>query len=590
MFNSGNLELLSVSTNPLLPQFFGYNAGNDTIADVSAGDYFKYFAESNVTGFYSFKFNIGDQIYCVCSDGTITLDIVGLTPDISTVVSAAGTAVMQSRIVSQTAHGFSVTDILKFAGGAYAKAQANNLANSQVVGMVAAIVSANEFMLVYGGYVTGLSGLVTNATYYLSPSVAGLLTTTEPTTAGQVSRPLFIATSASEGYFFLGRSNLIMPADTDTALSQVVTQNAHGFAVGEAIYLSALNTYAKAQANALATSRAVGVVSTVSSPNEFAFVSAGAISGLTGLTAAAAHYLSPTVAGALTTTAPTGAGQFIVSILDAASTTAGFVNIGQPRSTIAAVTEGGTGVGTLTTAYGTLCAGTNATNPVQTVSPGLAGQVYTSNGVSALPSFQTPISTATLSYPPTNAAQKAIFTNYRIAGVPGLFSSATLSDSQTDNLDGELATKVIFVPYFAFQAVSFQQIRLFVVTGVAASSVTAGYYASDANGLPTGAALAVGTATTTSSASQVVIGSLTINLSANTLYWFAVQASTSTTLAISTAPLGLAPGYDIAAPAATISQRWIGQTNTYSAGVLPTIGTLVQTGVFVSSLPVLWLI
>jgi hypothetical protein len=51
------------------------------------------------------------------------------------------------------------------------------------------------------------------------------------------------------------------------------------------------------------------------------------------------------------------------------------------------VPQGGTGVATLTTAYGTLCAGTTATGNVQTVSPGTVGQVYTSGGSGALPSF-----------------------------------------------------------------------------------------------------------------------------------------------------------------------------------------------------------
>lgn len=54
------------------------------------------------------------------------------------------------------------------------------------------------------------------------------------------------------------------------------------------------------------------------------------------------------------------------------------------------VTDGGTGVSTLTTAYGTLCAGTTATGAVQTVSPGTAGQVLRSNGNAALPTYQSP--------------------------------------------------------------------------------------------------------------------------------------------------------------------------------------------------------
>lgn len=52
------------------------------------------------------------------------------------------------------------------------------------------------------------------------------------------------------------------------------------------------------------------------------------------------------------------------------------------------VALGGTGRTTSTTAYGVICAGTTATGAHQTVSPGTAGQVLTSNGSSALPTFQ----------------------------------------------------------------------------------------------------------------------------------------------------------------------------------------------------------
>lgn len=53
------------------------------------------------------------------------------------------------------------------------------------------------------------------------------------------------------------------------------------------------------------------------------------------------------------------------------------------------VAAGRTGVITNTTAYGILAAGTTATGAQQCISPGTSGQVLTSNGASALPSFQT---------------------------------------------------------------------------------------------------------------------------------------------------------------------------------------------------------
>jgi hypothetical protein len=61
-------------------------------------------------------------------------------------------------------------------------------------------------------------------------------------------------------------------------------------------------------------------------------------------------------------------------------------------STPLTVAEGGTGDSTLTTAYAPVCAGTTATGVLQAASTGLStsGYVFTSNGSSALPSFQAP--------------------------------------------------------------------------------------------------------------------------------------------------------------------------------------------------------
>jgi hypothetical protein len=56
----------------------------------------------------------------------------------------------------------------------------------------------------------------------------------------------------------------------------------------------------------------------------------------------------------------------------------------------AVVAGGGTGVTSLT-AYAVVCGGTTTTGPVQSVaSVGTSGQVLTSNGAGALPTFQTP--------------------------------------------------------------------------------------------------------------------------------------------------------------------------------------------------------
>lgn len=40
------------------------------------------------------------------------------------------------------------------------------------------------------------------------------------------------------------------------------------------------------------------------------------------------------------------------------------------------------------TAYGVLCGGTTATNPIQSIDPGISGEILLSNGAGALPSFE----------------------------------------------------------------------------------------------------------------------------------------------------------------------------------------------------------
>jgi hypothetical protein len=72
------------------------------------------------------------------------------------------------------------------------------------------------------------------------------------------------------------------------------------------------------------------------------------------------------------------------------------------------VAGGGTGVGTLT-AYAPIFGGTTTTNPVQSGTVGTSGQVLTSNGAGALPTFQTP---AALTYGQALALVRGLATIY----------------------------------------------------------------------------------------------------------------------------------------------------------------------------------
>lgn len=107
-----------------------------------------------------------------------------------------------SKDLTQTTHGFAVGDIVKYTGSAYAKAQADSAANAEVVGIVTAVADANNFTLTQLGFVSGLTGLTAGSVYFLSPTSAGALTATEPSTNGQISKPLLVAVSTTTGYFF----------------------------------------------------------------------------------------------------------------------------------------------------------------------------------------------------------------------------------------------------------------------------------------------------------------------------------------------------------------------------------------------------
>jgi hypothetical protein len=74
-----------------------------------------------------------------------------------------------------------------------------------------------------------------------------------------------------------------------------------------------------------------------------------------------------------------------------------------------AVSNGGTGQTTLTTAYGVLAAGTTATGALQNIGTGTSTQVLTSNGPGVLPSFQ--------------AAAAGGFSNMTVYTGPGTFTT-----------------------------------------------------------------------------------------------------------------------------------------------------------------------
>lgn len=102
-----------------------------------------------------------------------------------------------SRSISQTSHGFAVGDLVYLNSSTYTKAIATSAAAAEVVGIVSAVADANTFTLLYSGRITGLSGLTAGSVYFLSRSTAGTASTTEPSTSGDISKPVYVADSTT---------------------------------------------------------------------------------------------------------------------------------------------------------------------------------------------------------------------------------------------------------------------------------------------------------------------------------------------------------------------------------------------------------
>jgi len=101
--------------------------------------------------------------------------------------------------VTQASHGFAVKDFIGWSGGTYNKAIADGNYDGEFVGLVTS-ASTNSFNVTQSGYVTGLTGLVTNTTYFLSESTAGLITDTAPTGDTQINKAVLVANSTTSGW------------------------------------------------------------------------------------------------------------------------------------------------------------------------------------------------------------------------------------------------------------------------------------------------------------------------------------------------------------------------------------------------------
>lgn len=94
------------------------------------------------------------------------------------------------------ANAFAAGDIIRRTSLSYTKAQADSAANAEVLGVIESATGA-DFTIVYFGKLSKTAhGFTVGDALFLSAGSAGALTATEPTTSGQISKPVGLVLDA----------------------------------------------------------------------------------------------------------------------------------------------------------------------------------------------------------------------------------------------------------------------------------------------------------------------------------------------------------------------------------------------------------
>lgn len=221
--------VLTPSADKPIQRIIASSTNLDTIANPIAGEFKIIINETaspinvtNNTGASSTSIYTGTGApITLSSNASLTL-IYDATLSRWMIVGGTGGGEAVTKQISQVGHSFSVGQIVYLNGSTYALAKADAANTAEATGIVSNVFSADMFQMTEIGYIKGLSGLIAGDIYFISDTVSGALTPTEPTVIGSVTKPMLLADSTTSGYVLNYRGAVVGGAN---ARAQFVLSN-----------------------------------------------------------------------------------------------------------------------------------------------------------------------------------------------------------------------------------------------------------------------------------------------------------------------------------------------------------------------------
>lgn len=170
------------------------------------------------------------------SSGLVTLSIGGTSGNISRGLTFTGDVSFLGNVIVPNlsykitgitlgTFGYTFGSVIRLTStSGYTLAQANNADNAEVVGVLSDLKSSYSIVTLSGkieGNFTTVSGgtLSPGCVYFLDAATAGFITTSEPNTVGQVSKPVIVGLGETAGMIVQYRGNYLNAAAASSSLT-----------------------------------------------------------------------------------------------------------------------------------------------------------------------------------------------------------------------------------------------------------------------------------------------------------------------------------------------------------------------------------